>query len=189
MDKSAFLQKFNLNQLAGSLHSFRYHDKLKEAAVLVPLIEQQGELAVIFTRRASHLKHHGGQISFPGGKVEPNDKSLIDTALRESNEEIGLLGQDIDIIGQLKPYQTITGFNITPIIGLLNTEPHFAIDQNEVAEVFTVPLQHFIQGNSHTHVAMYHKGKKHKVHFFPYQKYNIWGATAAMLADLVAHLR
>ncbi|NMP33190.1 CoA pyrophosphatase [Thalassotalea sp. M1531] len=188
MDKGTFVRKFKLHTLEASLHEFRYPRSVKEAAVLIPLIEVNRQLSVILTRRATHLKHHAGQISFPGGKVEPSDLSATDTALREAEEEIGLVQAHVQTLGQLKPYHTITGYNVIPIVGLVDNQTSFNIDENEVAEMFTVPLSHFIDKDNHTKVATYHKGNKHHVYFMPYQNHNIWGATAAMLADLVAHI-
>ena len=210
MNKQDFIQKFQLQPLEPSGHTFVFPHKVKEAAVLIALCEtKKGEtntdkinnteagddkaqhepsLSVVLTKRASHLKHHAGQISFPGGKVENSDRSKAETALREAEEEIGLDRQQVTIIGQLSDYHTITGFNVTPVVGVISGEVNLTIDENEVAEVFTVPLKHFIDGNSHTKLPMYHRGHKHYVHFMPYQEHQIWGATAAIIADLVAHL-
>jgi len=161
---------------------------LTQSAVLIALFEKDGQLQILLTKRAEHLKHHAGQVCFPGGKVEERDKNHTDTALREANEEIGLNPEVCQVVGQLHPYQTISGYSITPVIGLLNEEPNLLIDENEVAEIFQVPLQHFLTTNDH-HIVIAHKsGKSHKVHFLPYKHYNIWGATAVMLKDLVAHI-
>ena len=192
MDKQNFLQKFQYQTLETPQHRFVFPHQLKQAAVLIPLIEQAGELSVLLTKRASHLKHHAGQISFPGGKVEASDSSRADTALREAEEEIGLARRHVNILGQLKDYHTITGYNVTPIVAMVNVpldlNIDLTIDSNEVAEVFTVPLSHFIDTNNHTKVATYHRGNKHFVYFMPYQHHQIWGATATILADLAAHL-
>jgi 8-oxo-dGTP pyrophosphatase MutT (NUDIX family) len=144
---------------------------------------------VLLTKRAEHLKHHPGQISFPGGKVEPEDENHIDAALREADEEIGLSRLDCKIIGQLHPYQTISGFSITPVIAILNTTPKFSIDKNEVAEIFHVPFQHFLEVDKHYSVDVQHKTLNQKVHFMPYKSHNIWGATAAILNDLRTHIQ
>ena len=153
-------------------------------AVLIPIVSNQGQLEVLLTKRASHLTHHPGQISFPGGKVEPNDRSMIATALRETEEEIGLKSKDIQVLGQLTSYQTISGYEITPIVAFARKNDNYQFDDNEVAEVFHVPLSHFLLREHHIKVPFYHKGKSHNVHFMPYQEYNIWGATAAILHDL-----
>ncbi len=190
MTKEEFLLRFNLLQLAKSEHNYQHPTSLRSAAVLIALVESEngGELQVLLTKRASHLKHHPSQVSFPGGKVEPEDKSLIDTALREAFEEIGLSRKAVTVAGQLPPYQTISGFQVTPIIAIVASSQIYQMDKNEVAEIFQVPLQHFLTTNDH-HVFVAHKGgKQHNVHFLPYKHYNIWGATAVMLKDLVTHI-
>jgi len=190
MTKDEFLLRFNLLQLAESEHNYQHPSPLRSAAVLIALVEPEdgAGLQVLLTKRASHLKHHPSQVSFPGGKVEKDDKSLIDTALREAYEEVGLPREAVTVAGQLPPYQTISGFQVTPIIAIVSRSQSYQIDKNEVAEIFQVPLQHFLTTNDH-HIVIAHKsGKPHKVHFLPYKHYNIWGATAVMLKDLVAHI-
>ncbi|SEK35187.1 NUDIX domain-containing protein [Colwellia chukchiensis] len=184
MTKDEFIQRFQLRALPASKHSYRYQNKLKSAAVLIPIVSNETQLDVLLTKRASHLSHHPGQICFPGGKVEAFDFDVTATALRETQEEIGLPADFIDVLGQLKSYQTISGYEITPIVALVATSEHYHIDKNEVAEVFQVPLTHFLQRQHHIQVPVYHQGGHHNVHFMPYQQYNIWGATAAILHDL-----
>ena len=191
MTKNEFLKRFQLNILA---KSEKQHDLLNsvntliESAVLVAFTEKDNQLCILFTKRAQHLKHHGGQISFPGGKVEQLDQDLIATALREAQEEIGLESNNIDVIGQLHPYQTITGFRITPIVALLQPNSPMCIDKNEVDEIFYVPIQHFLNNEQHYAIDVQHNTGNHKVHFMPYKHHNIWGATAAILKDLGQHI-
>jgi len=184
MTKEEFIQRFQMRALPESVHSFRYQHKLKSAAVLIPIVSNQNQLDVLLTKRASHLSHHPGQICFPGGKVEAFDYDVTATALRETQEEIGLQANFINVLGQLKSYQTISGYEITPIVALVADSKSYQIDKNEVAEVFQVPLSHFLQRQHHIQVPVYQHGKQHNVHFMPYQQYNIWGATAAILHDL-----
>ncbi|WDE07324.1 CoA pyrophosphatase [Thalassomonas viridans] len=188
MNKTEFLQKFQYQRLTEPTQASWHHDTLKAAAVLVPLVEKRNSLDVLLTKRASHLKHHGGQISFPGGKAEPEDESLIATAMREAREEIGLSPDNVEIIGQLNPYQTISGYIVTPVIGFVPGNLDYQADDNEVAEIFQVPLQHFLNSRNHQTLQAQLHGQQHQVHFMPYQNYNIWGATAAMLKDLAEHL-
>lgn len=191
MTRDEFLLRFNLRQLAESQHNYQHHLPLKSAAVLIALVEpEQADkgLQVLLTKRASHLKHHPSQVSFPGGKVEQEDNSLIDTALREAFEEIGLNRDDVSVAGQLPPYQTISGFQVTPVIAIVSRSQDYKIDKNEVAEIFQVPLQHFLTTNDHHVFEASRNGKQHNVHFLPYKHYNIWGATAVMLKDLVSQL-
>ena len=187
MTKDEFLHKFKLRQLESSSHEYRYHSTLKKAAVLIAIIDDNKELKVLLTKRAAHLRHHGGQVSFPGGKNEPEDINLIATALREAQEEIGLSPNKVKVIGQLHPYQTISGYLVTPIIALIPNNQTYTKDENEVSEIFQVPLQHFLEIKNHQ-LTVYHQGKPHQVPFMPYNQYNIWGATAAMLKDLARHL-
>jgi 8-oxo-dGTP pyrophosphatase MutT (NUDIX family) len=184
MTKDEFVQRFQMLALPASVHKFRYQYKLKSAAVLIPIVCNHGQLEVLLTKRASHLRHHPGQISFPGGKVEPSDQNIIATALRETEEEIGLKPENIQVLGQLKSYQTISGYEITPIVAFAQKNTNYQFDDNEVAEVFHVPLSHFLTRDHHIQVPTYHQGKSHNIHFMPYQDYNIWGATAAILHDL-----
>jgi 8-oxo-dGTP pyrophosphatase MutT (NUDIX family) len=188
MNKTEFLHHFRLKKLKKPAHRYQYHSALKSAAVLILLIDDGKGLQVLLTKRAEHLKHHGGQISFPGGKVEPSDANIIATALRETKEEIGMDIAEKNIIGQLHTYQTISGFVVTPMIAIVSEYKDYIIDQNEVAEVFLVPLQHFLNQKNHQSIMLEHKGKPHPVMFMPYKHYNIWGATAAMLKDLALHL-
>jgi len=191
MTKDEFLLRFNLLQLAESEHNYQHPLPLKSAAVLIALVESEVEgegLQVLLTKRASHLKHHPSQVSFPGGKVEQEDKSIIDTALREAFEEIGLTRESATVIGQLPAYETISGFHVTPVIAIITAKQSYQMDKNEVAEIFQVPLQHFITTDDHHVFVASRNGKQHNIHFLPYKHYNIWGATAVMLKDLVAHL-
>jgi len=191
MTRNEFLLRFNLLQLAESEHNYQHPLPLKSAAVLIALVESEVEgegLQVLLTKRASHLKHHPSQVSFPGGKVEQEDKSIIDTALREAFEEIGLTRESATVIGQLPAYETISGFHVTPVIAIITAKQSYQMDKNEVAEIFQVPLQHFITTDEHHVFVASRNGKQHNIHFLPYKHYNIWGATAVMLKDLVAHL-
>ncbi|HBY86745.1 MAG TPA: CoA pyrophosphatase [Colwellia sp.] len=190
MTKDEFLLRFNLLQLTESEHNYQHPFPLREAAVLIALVESDNDegLQVLLTKRASHLKHHPSQVSFPGGKAELEDESLIDTALREAFEEIGLSREAVTVAGQLPPYETISGFQVTPIIAIVASSQIYQIDTNEVTEVFQVPLHHFLTTTDHHMFVVHRGGKQHKVHFLPYKDYNIWGATAVMLKDLVAHI-
>jgi len=187
MTKNEFLHKFHLSPLTQTpqqLHLLSQPKHLTQSAVLIALVEQQGELKVLLTKRASHLKHHSGQICFPGGKVEQSDANFTETALREAQEEIGIESNALTVLGQLNPYQTITGFSITPIVAFLQNDTAYQIDKNEVDEIFHVPFQHFLSNEKHHIVEIVSKTGNHQVHFMPYRHYNIWGATAAILKDL-----
>ena len=189
MNKQQFLQRFSYHGLDDISNAYLYQGTLRRASVLIPLIHSTNGIEIVLTKRAEHLKHHPGQISFPGGKVEEWDDNIVSAALREAHEEIGLNPADVDIVGQLKDYHTITGFNITPIVAFIPNNYPFIIDENEVSEIFTVPFKHFIDENNHLDVEVKRQGIKHNIYFMPYLEYNIWGATAAILKDLVVHLK
>ncbi|MDN3651286.1 CoA pyrophosphatase [Thalassotalea ponticola] len=189
MNKQQFIQRFNYQRLTKINDAYHHHGQLRQASVLIALVEHNNGLEVVLTKRAAHLKHHPGQISFPGGKVEQSDSSLLAAALREAHEEIGLQPGDVQIVGQLKPHHVITGYQITPFIGFINPEYPFIIDTNEVAEIFVVPFEHFINEGNHLSFTVERRGTRHNIHFMPYMHYNIWGATAAIIKDLVQHLK
>lgn len=158
---------------------------LTPAAVLVPIVDRSGGPTVLLTRRSDHLYHHAGQISFPGGQVDPVDRDAEAAALRETEEEIGLPRQNITLVGRLDTYVTRTGFEVSPQVGVV--APPFALvpDSFEVAEVFEVPLDFFlVPENRKTHSRVY-QGKERHFYVFPYRDYFIWGATAGMLVNLV----
>ena len=201
MNKDEFLFRFHLNQLNDSCHTYQHPAPLKSAAVLIALFDDNntitsqytekpsGGLQVLLTRRASHLKHHPSQVSFPGGKVELTDTDLVHTALREAQEEIGLDPKTVTIIGQLPSYEVISGFQVTPIVAMIDSLQPYQKDENEVDEIFHVPLHHFLQNENHHIIDSYRNGNHHQVHFYPYRHYNIWGATAAMLKDLINRIQ
>lgn len=187
MNKIDFLARFILPPYAET-YTMGNNNETKPhgipSAVLIPLLEENNEVFVVLTKRAEHLRKHAGQISFPGGKVEKSDKHLIETALRESYEEIGLAPKKVDVLGQLKNYETLTGYNISPIVGFIPDNTAFNIDSNEVAEVFKVPLRFFYQSKNYIEVPVIRKNLAYRVNFISYNNYTIWGATAAILKDL-----
>jgi 8-oxo-dGTP pyrophosphatase MutT (NUDIX family) len=157
---------------------------LTRASVLVPLIERPEGLAVLLTERSQHLTDHPGQISFPGGRQEPDDVDPIATALRETEEEIGLPRALVQVIGRLDTYVTGTGYSVTPIVGLIR--PPFPIEANpvEVADVFEVPLGFIVDPDNHQCHSREFQGATRHYYVIPYQQRNIWGATAGMLVNL-----
>jgi 8-oxo-dGTP pyrophosphatase MutT (NUDIX family) len=157
---------------------------LKPAAVLVPLIDRPDELTVLFTHRTSHLAHHGGQVSFPGGHIEPQDGGPTETALRETEEEVGLDRRRVNVIGRLDTYITRTGFVVTPVVGVVN--PPFALkpDPHEVAEIFEVPLSFLLNRENHRRCTAEFEGVTRYFWAVPYGRHFIWGATAGMLINL-----
>lgn len=189
MQLNDFLIRFQLQPLvAKNIRSAPHTPNHREAAVLIAIQEIDRELHLVLTRRPLHLRHHPGQISFPGGKIEKSDGSPICTALREANEEIGLPSSHVSIIGSFPSHRTLTGFSITPVVGVITQPFELILDPGEVDSCFTVPLAFFIRRERHFQKHHWHKGRPYLVHFMPYQDKLIWGATAAMIDLLCRHL-
>lgn len=163
--------------------------ELTQAAVLVPIVERNNGLTVLLTQRTDHLTAHAGQIAFPGGRAELEDASLEETALRETEEEVGLASDHIELVGHLDIYVTRTGFEVTPVVGIVT--PPFAIkpDPFEVADVFEVPLSFIVDPMNHQKESRLHKGIERQFYVLPYENRYIWGATAGMLVNLSEVLR
>ncbi len=160
---------------------------IRAAAVLVPVVNRSGELVVLFTRRTAHLPDHAGQISFPGGRAEGGE-SPHETALRETREEIGLDAAQIQILGTLSEYATVTGYRVTPVVGLVRPPFELRPDAFEVAEVFEVPLAFLLDPANHQRNRLVQDGVERHYYAMPYGRYYIWGATAGMLMNLYAFL-
>jgi 8-oxo-dGTP pyrophosphatase MutT (NUDIX family) len=155
------------------------------AAVLVPLVSRAEGFTVILTQRTSDLKAHAGQISFPGGRTEPADASAEDAALREAEEEIGLPRRQVEILGRLDPYRTVTGFDVTPVVGAITPPLALKPDPTEVADIFEVPLAFFLDAANHQrHTRVVADGAIRAYYAMPYGDRYIWGATAGMLLNL-----
>lgn len=157
---------------------------LTAAAVLVPIVIRRRHLTVLLTRRTDHLEVHAGQISFPGGRLH-EDEDIVAAALRETEEEVGLPPSYIRLIGQLDTYVTRTGFEVTPVVGVVTPPFPLVPEPSEVAEVFEVPLDFFLAPGSRQLHSREFRGKIRHFHVFPYEDYYIWGATAGMLVNLI----
>jgi 8-oxo-dGTP pyrophosphatase MutT (NUDIX family) len=161
---------------------------LRPAAVLVALASRPSGLSVILTKRASHLAHHPGQISFPGGKVDAGDPSPAATALREAQEEIGLNPATVSILGHMPDHETVTGFRMTPVVGVVQDAPALRIDRAEVDEAFFVPFA-FLRNLTHYRIeSRQWRGQPRYFYTCPYGPYYIWGATARVLYALARGL-
>jgi 8-oxo-dGTP pyrophosphatase MutT (NUDIX family) len=162
------------------------------ASVLIPVVAR-AEPMILFTRRTQHLARHSGQISFPGGRREDSDMSPVETALRETQEETGIAPSFISIAGFLPRYLTGTGFDISPVVGVLSEGFSLAPDVREVAEIFEVPLAFFLEPGNVREVERSMAGRTRLVKVFEPQGHDqghyIWGITAALLLDLAARLR
>ena len=163
--------------------------KVKHAAVLVPLVERNAGTQVLFTQRTSHLHDHAGQISFPGGRVEPEDRHREDTALRETEEEIGLPRAAIRVLGALPDHEMQSGFCITPVVGWIRPPYRIEPDPFEVQDIFEVPLAHFLTPGNYQRRRYVLEGLDRRYLAIPYGGRYIWGATAGMLYSLYQLLR
>jgi 8-oxo-dGTP pyrophosphatase MutT (NUDIX family) len=162
--------------------------EIRTAAVMVPVVVREDELRVLFTVRTDHLYDHAGQISFPGGRTDPGDATVFDTALRESTEEIGLPRERVEVLGTLNEYITVTGYRVTPVIGLISAPPPLKLDAFEVADVFEVPLAFLLDPKNHQCNTVVHRGRERQYYAVPFGARYIWGATAGMLMNFCRYL-
>jgi len=161
---------------------------LRPAAVLMPIVERS-EPSVLFTRRTEHLPSHAGQICFPGGRYHADDMTLIRTALREMEEEIGLPPEAVEVAGFLDSYETLnTGFAILPVVGFLGADFMLSINPQEVAEVFEAPLAYILDPMNHASRSVEREGVMREFYAIDYGAHTIWGATAAMIVNLSERL-
>jgi 8-oxo-dGTP pyrophosphatase MutT (NUDIX family) len=159
------------------------------AAVLVALQERADGLHLLLTERASHLAHHPGQVSFPGGRIEPGDASAVDAALREAEEEVGLSPACVEVVGCLAPHATGTGFSVTPVVGFVRGPFVPRPDPNEVSAVFDVPLDYLLD-EANVRVEYRERfNSRFRMYEFRFGGFRIWGATAAMLMSFVGLIR
>jgi 8-oxo-dGTP pyrophosphatase MutT (NUDIX family) len=161
--------------------------RARPAAVLAPVVLHDGEAYLLLTRRAATLRDHSGQIAFPGGKIEAGETPLA-AALREAEEEIGLVPGQIDILGCLDPYQTSTGFRVFPVVGVVRPPITLTPDVREVEEVFEAPLAFLMNPANHQRHKKPWQGKERHFYVMPYANYYIWGATAGMIRNLYERL-
>jgi len=162
--------------------------KLKAAAVLIPLIDRDGELQVLLTERSAELRHHAGQVSFPGGGMERLDGNIAATALREAEEEVGIQPDNVSIAGYLSTMLTVTGFAVTPIVGFVESHFELRIDPTEVEEAFEVPLDYLLDTRNVVHSKREYEGIIYDTKTFHFDGHQIWGATASILLSFREHL-
>jgi len=159
------------------------------SAVIIPFLLKDGEWFLIFEKKAKSLRKHAGQISFPGGIKEPNDKTLLHTAVRETCEEIGICENDIEIIGNLEPTKTLTtNYAIYPFVGIVNRQPPYKINTDEVEKLLFVPLDFLIKHYPIKKGKLRYQGKIRETLLIEYEGEIIWGATARILNKLLPKL-
>lgn len=154
------------------------------AAVLIGLVSHPDGPRVILTQRTAHLTNHPGEISFPGGRMEPEDEGPAAAALREALEEIGLPPENVEILGCLPPHRTISKYRVYPVVGWIDRSVEFTMDEHEVAEIFLMPLSFIVDPANLRRGTIMHDGKERGFYVFPYPGHRIWGATAGMLVTL-----
>ncbi|SFB72918.1 NUDIX domain-containing protein [Halobiforma haloterrestris] len=160
-------------------------DQKYDAAVLAPIVERDGEDYLLFTRRADHLGEHPGQMSFPGGGAEPEDDSILETALREANEEIGLEPDEAEVVGRLDDIRTVTEYAVTPFVGRV-PDREYERDDDEVAEIVLLPLSGLLDPENYEYERRDHPYYGDIViHYFHVDGYTVWGATGRILVQLL----
>ncbi|MEP0519991.1 MAG: CoA pyrophosphatase [Hyphomicrobiales bacterium] len=157
---------------------------LKPAAVLIPVITRPVGATVLLTKRTATLSSHAGQIAFPGGRVDLEDGTILSTALREAREEVGLVPGQVHLLGKMHPYKTGSGYDITPVVGLVKTPVELIASPDEVDEIFEVPLSFLMESANYQRVEREWKGAKRQTYAIPYNAHYIWGVTAGILRTL-----
>jgi 8-oxo-dGTP pyrophosphatase MutT (NUDIX family) len=157
---------------------------LRPASVLVPLVLHDGPARLVLTERAAHLNQHAGQVSFPGGRVEVGQETGAEAALREVEEEIGIRPDQVELVGQFDAYETVTGFRVTPFVGIIAPGYNIVADPNEVADVFEAPFEFLMDPANHQRQSRVWQGRRRYFYAMPWQERYIWGATAGMLKAL-----
>ncbi len=158
--------------------------KLRPAGVLVPILVEANQARLFLTKRSSALKHHPGQIAFPGGKQDEGDADIVDAALREAREEIGLCPTNVEVLGRLPAHETVTGFIVTPVVGRVRSRFDPVPEIGEVEEVFNVPLAHVLAAENFQIQSRFWRGVSRRYYTVPYGPYYIWGATARILRSM-----
>lgn len=160
---------------------------LRQAAVLIPVINRP-EPTLLLTQRASQLRKHAGQVAFPGGAADPGDGSLIFTALREAQEEVAIEPAQVHILGSLPAENSITGFQVTPVLGILPADVNLSASRSEVAAMFEMPLREALALSRYHPLDIHRRGAHHRVYLSWYQRFFVWGLTAAIIRRLAQQI-
>jgi len=176
------------HRLNPDLRELIVHDHLRDAAVLIPVVDRGPEATVILTQRTERLRSHSGQVAFPGGRIDPTDASPEEAALRETFEEIGLKASAIEVIGRMPDYVTGSGYRIAPVLGIVTTPFELAINEHEVDAAFEVPLGFLMNAANHNRESRMWKEKERFYYTMPYGERFIWGVTAGIIRTLYERL-
>ena len=161
--------------------------RLRRAAVLVPLVAHDEGVTILLTQRAAALRDHSGQIAFPGGRIDPGE-DIVTAALREAEEEIALPRERVTVIGQADTYRTVTGFQVTPVVGIIPPDLHYHASQDEVSAVFEMPLAEALRLGRYHPLDIHRRGNDHRVWLSWYQHYFVWGMTAGIIRELALQI-
>ncbi len=181
-------REWNPHLVGDALFEARWRDHRKPAAVLIPVIERP-EPTVLLTVRSSDTPSHAGQIAFPGGRVQSEDRDIVETALRETEEEVGISRRDVDILGALGVHHGGMGFSVTPVVGVVSPEVSPVACPREVAEIFEAPLAHFADLKNFVMEERSTEGVRYKMVAAPYERFHIWGLTAGILRSFAETLQ
>ena len=164
------------------------HAKLRDAAVLIPVVDRGDEASVILTKRAEKLRSHSGQVAFPGGRIDPTDPTPEHAALRETEEEIGLAPAYIEVVGRMPDYFTGSGFRIAPILSVVRPDFRLSINPDEVDDAFEVPLAFLMDPRNHTRDSRIWQERERYFYTMPFGERHIWGVTAGIIRTLYERL-
>nr|WP_246494820.1 CoA pyrophosphatase [Brenneria izadpanahii] len=182
-DLAEFITRFQLQTLRAASPA----RQLRKAAVLVPIVRRTTP-TLLLTRRASDLRKHAGQVAFPGGAADSDDRSLIATALREAQEEVAIPPQDVQVLGVLPPVDSVSGFQVTPVVGLISSRIRFQPNEGEVAELFEMPLEVAFALERYHALDIERQRKPHRVYLSWYRQQFVWGLTASIIRQLALHV-
>lgn len=176
------------HRLNPDLRDMIVHDRLVDAAVLIPVVDHGEEATVLLTQRTEKLRSHSGQVAFPGGRIDPTDASPEEAALREAFEEIGLAASSVEIVGRMPDYVTGSGYRIAPVLGVVTPPFDLAINEHEVDAAFEVPLRFLMNVANHNRESRLWKEKERFYYTMPYGERFIWGITAGIIRTMYERL-